>query len=275
MLKLKLLPSNKFFLLKSFLSTVSIFVLFVSPPAFAQQAQAQKIYEQAVAAFERGDYQSAIDGYNQLILDVPRFSMAYMGMALALKGSGAEDAEVLYYFKKAIEIDPNNAQAYDQLGRHYYSGGKYNQAEEMLLKALKLSPTMDSSKLSLAWIYLTAKPDPDKSVKYFREVLKNAKSGNVYFGLGLAYFADNQRQKAMEIITQLRTMKEEGLATQLEAALRENKRVVMDNILHSSETEDANSDDADSDVSYKTPTGTPAQDKPSVNVRLRGKLSDL
>ena len=44
----------------------------------------------------------------------------------------------------------------------------------------------------------------------------------IYFGMGLAYFASNQRSKALDMITKLRSLKAEDLASQLEASMRKN-----------------------------------------------------
>ena len=62
--------------------------------------------------------------------------------------------------------------------------------------------------------------DIEKAIFYFERVLKKAKIPYAYFGLGMAYFMNDQRAMVLEIITNLRSMDQEDLATQLENIVR-------------------------------------------------------
>lgn len=44
------------------------------------------------------------------------------------------------YYKKAIELDPNSAEAYYNLGRCYYVQERYDEATEMFNKTLRIKP---------------------------------------------------------------------------------------------------------------------------------------
>jgi len=83
--------------------------------------------------------------------------------------------------------------------------------------------------------------------------------------MGSAYFASNQREKALDMITKLRNLKAEDLATQLEASMRKDPWI---------------NSPADSSV-HTAPSQPglgpvdPTADKPTgMQARLRGKLSD-
>ena len=128
---------------------------------------------------------------------------------------------------------------------------------------------MPEVKLSLGWIHLTGKRiNPRLAINYFLDVVKVAPVANAYFGLGMAYFTDNQRALALDMITQLKMMKQEDLANKLEKVVRENRRVILD------EPKDTISDDENNQQNDKDLERT-SQNPKGIKVRLRGKLNEL
>ena len=253
---------NKFFL--SFFLFAFIFPTFLK----ANAADLREMYESAVQAYNQGQYDKAIEIYQQINKDVPQFAPAYIGLGLCLKAKGAELEEVLYYYKLAIEKEPNNAQALEQLGRLYYSNNQYDKAQAVFEKILKINPNMSSAKFVLAWINLTGKKtNPERAIIYFRDVIKTDPTPNAYFGLGMAYFSDNQREKALDVLTQLRMMKEDSLANRLEKSLRENRQVNLDQPEDTEENQKKNQNPNAIENTPDNPKG--------VKVRLRGKLDSL
>lgn len=84
---------------------------------------------------------------------------------------------------------------------------------------LKKDPNRLTAHFSLAWIYLLAKGEPYPSVEHFEAVLKQSKIPKAYYGLGLAYSMMKEPARVLEIITELKGMKENDLAAKLEEAL--------------------------------------------------------
>ncbi len=264
----------------SFLFLVLAFII----PSGLYAQTVRELYEQAVEAYGKQDYDRAVDLYQAITKDSPRFAPAYVGIGLALKAKGADIEEVLYYYKTATDMDPTNTQALEQLGRLYYSVNRFDKAEKVFAKALRINPSMLDTKLSLAWIYLLYKPRPQVAIKYFQDILKVNKDPSVYLGLGMSYFANNERVKAMDIITQLKGMGHEDYAKRLEQAIRENRKVVLDTADYS---EEVSSDDvsqknqeitsevksAEAKELVLTPAAPPIET--GVKVRLRGKLSQI
>ena len=83
------------------------------------------------------------------------------------------------------------------MGRFYYGDQDYDHAQEYFEKALKIDPNMAEAKLNLGWIYLMARAKPAKSQFFIlNKLLSSSPTPNVYFGLGLAYFSNNQRENA-------------------------------------------------------------------------------
>jgi tetratricopeptide (TPR) repeat protein len=188
-------------------------------------------------------------------------------MALANQAASGDEDKTIEYLKIAISYDPKLTQAYDNLGRIYYSRQDIDHAQEYFEKALKLDPNLSSACLSLAWINLLIRSRPRTALKYFKMVAKVSQDPKVYYGMGQAYFASNQREGAMDMITKLRDLGDEDLASRLEKSLQDNKLV------------DAEPSQETSNSSPQQPAGlgplSPTPDQPTgTQVRLRGKLAD-
>ena len=233
--------------------------------AYAQLEGLRDIYERAVAAYNKGQYDQAADLYGQIIKNAPSFAPAYNGLALANQASGGDEDKTIEYLKTAISYDPKLAQAYDNLGRIYYGRQDMDNAEEYFEKALACDPHLATAQISLAWINLLVRSKPATALKYFKMVLAVSQDPKIYFGMGSAYFANNQRPEAMDMITKLRQLGQEDLALRLETSMREHSDV------------DAQTDADNGAAGQQAALGpvSPTPDKPTgMQARLRGKLSD-
>ncbi len=239
-----------------------LFIIFLFPTSILCAQSVKDVYEQAVEAYNKGQFKQAIDLYGQIIQVLPTFAPAYNGLGLAVKGDVGDEEKAIEYFKLAIHYDPQYAQSYDNLGRIYYERQDFDLAQASFEKALKLDPNLYSSRSSLAWIYLLVKVNPAKAVGQFKKALELNQQPNTYLGLGLAYFSNNQRAEALEIVTKLRGMGQENSALQLEGAIRENRHVAVE-----------------AKAVKLNPAGvSPKQDDDlplGIKVRLRGKLAEL
>jgi tetratricopeptide (TPR) repeat protein len=247
---------------------LSFFVHYLcASSAFAQSIDLKGVYERAVNAYDSRQYDQAMELYQKIIKVVPTFAPAYNGMALVNQAASGDEDKTIEYLKTAISYDPKMTQAYDNLGRIYYGREDVDHAQEYFEKALKLDPNLSSAQMSLAWINLLVRSKPLTALKYFKKVLAVSQDPKIYFGMGTAYFASNQRVEAMEMITKLHDLGQEDLASRLEQSLRDNANV---------------NDNTDSNTA-NNPSSQPAglgplpatSDQPAgIQARLRGKLSD-
>lgn len=250
------------------LNSAIFFFLFI-PFAHAQIEVLKNIYEQAVNAYNEQKYDQAIALYQKIVKVAPGFAPAYSGMALANQAAGGDEDKTIEYLKTAISYDPKMTQAYDNLGRIYYGRQDVDHAQEYFEKALKLDPELSTAQLSLAWINLLVRSKPLIAIKYFNEALTKGQDAKIYYGLGQAYFASNQRVEAMEMITKLHDLKEDDLASRLEQSLRDNARV------DSGTDEDTSTNQSTGQPPAGLGPLEPTPDQPTgTKVRLRGKLSD-
>jgi len=178
------------------------------------------IFEEATKALSEEDYPRAIDLYEKTIEIYPDFSPTYYYLGLAYRAMGTELEEVVWLFKRATELNPNYAQAYDNLCRCYYALGMFDEAEEAGLAAVKNAPNLVTAHLALGWIYLIAKPQPRDAVYHFEKVLEHSDLAYAHFGLGIAYLKSGQKFRALEMITTLRQMGKDSSAQQLEEMVR-------------------------------------------------------
>jgi len=245
---------------------IILLTLIISPCAQAQNLK--DVYIGAVTAYEHQQFDKAMEMYQQIIKYAPNFAPAYNGMALANQAMSGDEDKTIQYLKTAISYDPRMSQAYDNLGRIYYTRQDVDQSEEYFEKALEYDPHLTSAQLSLAWINLLVKSRPRTAIKYFKMVLVTNQDPKIYYGLGSAYFASNQRTDAMEIITKLRDFGQEELAARLEKSMQENNDV-------NAQTDLDTSNSSSSSPAPGLGPVTPTSDKPTgMQARLRGKLSD-
>ncbi len=203
-----------------FKASLVILAVFLIGPQSACAETFKELYQAAQGQYSSGKFEAAIESFEKAFELDANNAPLYNSLGLAYKAIDTDLDEVAWYFKAAIEVDPNYAEAYDNLGKAYYGMGQFDEAEKSCRKALELKPSLVSAQLSLAWIYLLGKSQPAQAIDYFKKVLEKKPISYAYFGLGIAYFMNNESPLALEIITTLRAMDQDKLATQLEDMVR-------------------------------------------------------
>lgn len=242
-----------------------LFVLLFLSPSLAFSNSIQELYEKAVDAYSSEKFDESIDYYNQILAQMPSFAPAYNGIGLAIRARDNDPVEAIRNFQESIKADPNFTQGYLNLGRMYYATEDFDQAILYFEKAIAINPNLSDALVNLGWVYLLAKANPPKAIKYFLNAYKIDKNPNTYFGLGMAYFYNNNREKAIDVVTALRAMKEEQLALKLENSMREKRRVSL-TPMTSQPSASAQK------VSSSEPVSINNND---VKVNLRGRLEDI
>ena len=223
---------------------------------------AKELFDLANEAYTSGQYDRALELFDQMITYYPAFAPAYNAKGIVYVAL-EKPQEAIYYFKRVTDLEPQNAQAFDSLGKAYYATKEFDLAEAAFKKALELDPNLKSVYFSLGWVYLLGNPKPMQAISYFKRVLEtNPTLTAAIYGLGLGYLSDKNRLKVLEIITELHQMKQDNLAGQLETMLRENRYELVPPKLSSPKPSLTSGESFEPD--YSEPTGVP--------VRLRGKL---
>lgn len=101
--------------------------------------------------------------------------------------------------KRAIELDPDFAQAYVNLGVVYMNSGEPQLARDQLLKALQLFPESELAYYNLGLLYVQSN-QYDQSINYFQQALKiNHNNCETLTELGNAYIKANNFSMARQV----------------------------------------------------------------------------
>jgi len=121
--------------------------------------------------------------------------------AFSEKGSAA----ALPYDQRAIQLDPNFALAYDELGLDYTNLGEAGRASEYFSKAFQLREhASEWEKLAItADYYLNVTGELDKAAQTYERWIENyRRDDEAYSSLGVVYASQGQYEKATEITSQ-------------------------------------------------------------------------
>jgi len=179
------------------------------------------LFRKGQEAYHQGHYKEAINQFEKVVDMDPNFAPVYNALGQAHQQIGSRLSDVVWFYKVAIDLEPDCDEAYDNMCKAYSQAQEFDLAEKACLDALSLNPGMGSSQLSLAWIYLAGKQQPHDAIYYFRKVLEKVENPNIYFGLGMAYSMLGDHAQVLDTITKLRGMGESDLAAQLEDMIRQ------------------------------------------------------
>lgn len=113
-----------------------------------------------------------------------------------LKSNDYEGAE--RQARKALELNPQNADALHHLGLALFGRGQYDEAIRCLSDAVKIKPNEAEMYIQLG-VVLLAKGRLDDAVRQLQKALEIApNSGEAHFNLGVAMFRKGDRPKAIE-----------------------------------------------------------------------------
>lgn len=243
-----------------------------APAASPDNATAVEYFQKGAAAYQKGDLHGAAVFFENTINNAPEYAPAYHALGLVFRDQGEPLSQITWYMKKAIDLNPEYLAAYEDLGKVYQMAGSHDESIFYFEELLKKDPDRLAVHFSLAWIYLLAKGEPHPGAEHFEAVLKQSKIPKAYYGLGLAYSMMREPARVLEIITELKALKENDLAAKLEEALRKPyspQPSAAIPVLPTARTESILVPQAKPTPppppSYETPIGT-------TRVRLRGKL---
>jgi eukaryotic-like serine/threonine-protein kinase len=118
-------------------------------------------------------------------------------------------AEALHYDQRAIQLDPNFALGYSQVGNDYYGLGELGRASEYYTKAFQLrEQSSEREKLDIAAnYYQTVTGELEKAAQTYQEEIEiYPRRDGAYGNLGLVYAAQGQYEKAAEMARQAKRL---------------------------------------------------------------------
>lgn len=158
------------------------------------QTAAQAHFAYGQVAYLGGDYQTALNSFNNAALAVPNSALAFYGLGNAyLAGRRAPEAARAY--QAALKIKPNMALALRGMGDALYSQGKSKESIDYYARALALGYDSNSLKLSMARS-LNRERRWQEALDLSAGLSKSSPSAEVFLTLGDAYAGLRQNREA-------------------------------------------------------------------------------
>lgn len=110
----------------------------------------------------------------------------------------SEFENAILKFKKAIEIDPNFAFSWDNLGVSYRKSNQYEEAIKAYKKSLEINPEGRMPLMNIAVTY-NLKKEFDQAIVYYNKFISIYNDDpEGYYGLGLILYTNNQQEEGLD-----------------------------------------------------------------------------
>ena len=161
----------------------------------------EKIIKQALRFHSQGNIEEAAKSYQLLVDNGIKDHKIFSNYGCILKELGQlEEAE--RFERKAIEIQPNFAQAYYNLGIILKDIGKSKEAEISTRKAIKLQPDLPNAHLNLGTILGDFGEFKEAEMCYLKAIEIKPNFVKAYYNLGNLYYKQGNFRKASDCFYQ-------------------------------------------------------------------------
>lgn len=215
----------------SLLYILTIFLsCFIFQTAHAIQFSKEQLFQLATLALRDEKYDEGLNLFQKVIDVDPKFAPAYNGIGLVYLYRPDPDMNTaIRYFKLSVDLSSDYTESWNNLGRAYYSAGRFSLAKDAFLKSLAIDSEQPSLQITLGWVYLLGESRPVEAIERFDIGLKTLVDNDAArYGRGLAYLLEGDRYKVLDVITELRKRKKNEDATKLENMLKGNVRLISE-----------------------------------------------
>ena len=145
------------------------------------------------------DWKDGMTLWNKTVKSVPRCARAQNNLgAEHIKSGDGDYKEAMPHLEAALQIKPDYAEAYNNLGLVYKEQGFYDQATQSFAKAIKYKKRYFEAINNIATMY-ERKGDYDTAIKIFKNVLKRKPDyAEAHSNLGIVYQKRGQLEQAKE-----------------------------------------------------------------------------
>jgi tetratricopeptide (TPR) repeat protein len=155
------------------------------------------IYNNRGTAYDdKGDYDHAIQDFNEAIHLNPNAESAYYGRGYAYKKKGDYD-RAIQDFNEAIHLNPNFERAYYDRGNAYIDKEDYDRAIQEFDIAIRLNPN-DANAYNNRGVAYHKKGDYGRAIQDYSQAIRlNSNYTSAYSSRGYAYFAESNLAAAI------------------------------------------------------------------------------
>ncbi|MDP2922339.1 MAG: tetratricopeptide repeat protein [Candidatus Omnitrophota bacterium] len=133
-----------------------------------------------------GDYNQAIENYEKAIQIDPNYVEAYNNLGYSYRSIGKYKQAITYY-QKAIQIKPNFIPAYANLGALYNQLNEYQNAKDYLTKGVQIDPDFAELYNNLGYTYQLLNQH-QQAMGYFKKAIQiDPALGSAYHNLASSY----------------------------------------------------------------------------------------
>ncbi|MEA2104476.1 MAG: tetratricopeptide repeat protein [Candidatus Cloacimonadota bacterium] len=161
------------------------------------QAENHFLFDEALAAQTSGDLEKAKKKYREIIEIEPDNAEAYNNLGIILSRTG-DFENAFKSFDKAIELNPDCAETYNNLGNAYEHNFENEKAIGWFKKAIKIDENYTDAYYNLGRTYAELQ-EFDKAEETYRKAIKIDKNyAFSYYGLGNLFGKQRDFNKAIE-----------------------------------------------------------------------------
>lgn len=193
----------------------------VTLAAPSPEEEAAELFQQGIDSFNAGDYEGAVDAFEQIVEMLPDSFEAHANLGQAYIGAGrVEDAVPV--LERAVELDPSATETKLQLALTYSHVGRYEEAETVLQEALGQTPDladplMFQATIDLGNVYFAANRPEDAAGQFEAALEAQPESVEALLGLGKCRLQRERYEEAQELFQQVVTLAPAGSAEAQEA----------------------------------------------------------
>ncbi|MDJ0555567.1 MAG: tetratricopeptide repeat protein [Microcoleaceae cyanobacterium MO_207.B10] len=167
-----------------------------------RQQATHELYNQGLIKLQKRNNTGALEDYNRALNLNPNNYQSYnnKGIAIAQLGNFREAIE---NFQQALELNPKDPQSHHNLGAAYAELGELNQAIEYFSKALELNPKDSQTYYNLAVVRFKIGDKQGALLDYDQAIALNPKNAEIYYNRSIARRFTKDNQGAIDDLTKV------------------------------------------------------------------------
>jgi serine/threonine protein kinase len=158
--------------------------------------EAEEYYNKGREASKDGLRELAIEYYEKAISIDPNHANAYNNMGVAY-GEQQNYTQAINCYQKAISIDPNHANAYNNMGVAYGEQQNYSQAISWYRKAISIDPNHAKAYYNMGRAY-SDQQNHSQAISWYQKAISiDPNHANAYYNMGNAYYNQQNYSQAI------------------------------------------------------------------------------